>query len=716
MTERTVHAHRSPPGVNQLTGESPGSGVREPLLAVRGLVTTAGSGPQEIRLVDHLDLSINDGEFVAVVGESGCGKSMTCLSIGGLLPPGVQIATGSVRFVGQELTNLTRAQMRKVHGRYLGMVFQDPLSSLNPTMRIGKQIAEPLVVHRMARGQAALERSEELLDLVGFADPRRMAKAYPHELSGGMRQRVAIAIALACRPRMVIADEPTTALDATVQAQVLDLIKKIQRELNVGILFVSHDLRTVARVADRVLVMYAGRAVEMGTTSEVMRHPKHRYTQALLKATPGAGADRMGRLQQIQGSVPEPRAMPTGCRFHTRCAFADQQCVEAQPAASSEGTRQWWCWHPADASDVRATEASVSQGSRQPDELRSPGTVPLLDAKDVRKVFKVGVGGVLGRGASELVAVDAVSLRIDRTETLGLVGESGSGKSTLGRILVALEPFDGGSVCFEGSPLAGIGREQLRQLRKGFQMMFQDSYSSLDRHMRVEQILTEPLEIHRVGTARERSIAAAKMLDRVGLPASFAHRFPRELSGGQRQRVGLGRALMLGPKLIVADEPVSSLDVSVQAKVLNLMQDLQEAEGLSYLFISHDLAVVRYMASRIAVMYRGRIVESGPTEGIYRSPLHPYTRALLEAVDPMSARDANGEAVTEASTAGSSPGCPYRARCPYAADRCGEESPLLVQHGPYHAVACHYPLGPPLPIGVPAAEVSERIHGQGSHG
>lgn len=687
-----------------------------PLLVVKGLVTTSGYDQDAVRLVDGLDLSVDEGEFVAVVGESGCGKSITCLSIGGLLPSGVHIKAGSIQFAGQQMTSLTKAQIRRFHGRKLAMVFQDPLASLNPTMRIGRQIAEPLVVHRMAKGSAAQGRAEELLDLVGFAEPRRMARAYPHELSGGMRQRVAIAIALACRPRLLIADEPTTALDATVQAQVLELIKKVQREFNIGILFVSHDLRTVARVADKIAVMYAGQVVEMGPTVDVLTYPKHRYTEALLQATPGRVSANATRLQQIKGSVPEPRGIPAGCRFHPRCSFSNKECIDQHPRVTMQGTRRWSCWYPAETSIKPIAGQSDRVLPRRADRSPSTSGIALLEAQEVSKVFKIGSGSVFGRRGSEVVAVDQVSLRIDRNETLGLVGESGSGKSTLGRILVALETLDSGSVHFEGNAIEASGKGQLRQLRKRVQIMFQDSYSSLDRHMRVEQILTEPLEIHRIGSSQERAAAVARMLDRVGLPASFAHRFPRELSGGQRQRVGLARALMLGPKVIVADEPVSSLDVSVQAKILNLMCDLQEADGLSYLFISHDLAVVRYIADRLAVMYRGRIVETGPTEMVYGSPLHPYTRVLLSAADPLSAGAPQAETALDTNVERGTIGCTYRTSCPLATERCARELPMLSQRGPDRMVACHNAVTTPPRVAVADIGAPRPHHGERNHG
>jgi peptide/nickel transport system ATP-binding protein len=662
-----------------------------PVLEVAGLVTSATGRQRSLRLLDDVGLEVAQGEFIAVVGESGSGKSMLCLSIAGLLPDGVVVESGQIRLAGRDLLTLRPSALRRVRGRELSMVFQDPLSSLSPTMRVGEQIMEPLRIHKLASRAEARNRARELLDLVGFDSPQLIERKYPHELSGGMRQRVAIAIALACVPKVLIADEPTTALDATVQVQVLELLKRIQKELHLAVVFVSHDLRAVSHVADRIVVMYAGREVESGPAHTVIGNPRHRYTQALLSATPNIAIAAGGRIRPIAGSVAEPGRMPLGCRFNPRCHYATSRCTSEQPPLEGDNGHRWACWHPADS--LRIAVAAEGESIAVTPAPSTPAVVPLLSAETIRKTFRAPAQGIIRRRSSEVVAVDGVSLEIHSAETLGLVGESGSGKSTLGRILVALDKLDAGIVRFDGVDIFQLPTNALRSARRDFQMMFQDSYSSLDRRMRVAEIVEEPLAIHGIGAARGRRQVVAEMLERVSLPASAARRLPRELSGGQRQRVGLARALMLEPRLVVADEPVSSLDVSVQATILNLMQDLQAEKGLSYLFISHDLAVVRYMADRIAVMYQGRVVELGDAASVYSAPLHPYTNELLEAVEGRLNPRRRAIAATRTIDAPEGRhGCLYRNRCAFADQTCVVEIPKLEATKEGHAVACHHPL------------------------
>lgn len=674
--------------------------LKTPVLKVRQLTTSIRRNGTSVPLVDHLSITVGHGDLVALVGETGCGKSMTCLSIGGLLPRDVTIESGQIELNGRDMVSISPVEYRKLRGREFSMVFQDPLTSLNPTMRVGAQIMEPVLVHRLGSKREAASRATELLRLVGFEHPKDVANAYPHELSGGMRQRAVIAMALACVPKLLIADEPTTALDATVQAQVLELLKEIQSQLNLAILFVTHDLRIVSQVADRVTVMYAGREIESGVASNVMTHPHHPYTIALLGSTPEVAIAAGTRLEQIVGMVPEPANMPQGCRFHPRCAFADKLCASEEPLVTGTAQSRWACWHPREDTDLTPLAATPSiRPANRADESAPCGAFfpdqALIRANKIRRVFPVGKRSIFRGRCESVVAVDDVSLEIGRCETVGLVGETGSGKSTLGRMLVALEVLDGGSVQFDGVDLASIGKKELRQMRRRFQMMFQDPYSSLDRRMRILDIVAEPLVIHSVssGTAAERS--ASEMLDRVGLSSSLGRRFPRELSGGQRQRVGLARALMLHPQLIVADEPVSSLDVSVQARILNLMQDIQKEQQLSYLFISHDLAVVRYMASRVGVMYLGRLVETGDATSLYESPAHPYTKELLTAsvgrLDWLSHAQPRPTGLADNSRAG----CLYRERCQFADARCVTEVPRLMSYGRNRNVACHHPLAGP---------------------
>jgi oligopeptide/dipeptide ABC transporter ATP-binding protein len=679
------------------------------VLDIRGLTTTLRGRQGDQRIVEGVDLTVRRGEFVALVGESGSGKSLTCLSIGGVLPAGIEIESGEILLGGRDISRLSRRQMQDLRGRELSMVFQDSMTSLNPTMRVGQQIMEPLLLHKLASKAQAQARAVELLELVDFPRPREFAQLYPHELSGGMRQRVAIAMALAVVPKLLVADEPTTALDATVQTQVLRLLKDVQKRLGLSVLMVSHDLQTVSQVADKIFVMYAGTVVESGETDRIVQQPKHPYTAELLACMPAVALARHTRLRQIAGSVPERGQMPPGCRFHPRCARAEDQCRTVVPSAAGDRDQSWRCFHPIPsgtglspiAAATSVIERSPNSAETRPETAPVAGT-PLIEARDLVRRYRLRGHGPWGLGRSETVAVDDVSFELSPTETVGVVGESGSGKSTLGRLLVALEGADAGSVRFQGRELSRIRPRDLRRARRGFQMMFQDSYSAVDRRMSVADILAEPLVIHAIGDKATRASAVATMLDSVGLPRSAASRYPRELSGGQRQRVGLGRALMLNPNVIVADEPVSALDVSIQAQVLNLMQDLKSERALSYVFISHDLSVVRYMSDRIAVMYLGRLVETGPAAAVYQAPLHPYTAALLQAVNHDAGlrghtTDEQGEPDTTHTAIGRE-GCMYRARCPFADERCATERPPLVGVDGPRSVACHHPLR----IGSPA--------------
>lgn len=668
-----------------------------PVLKVTQLTTCTIGDTRTARIVDHLDLAINREEFFAVVGESGCGKSMTCLSIGGLLPPNVRIESGTVELLGKNLVSMSSKEINNLRGREFAMVFQDPLTSLNPTMRVGTQIMEPMLVHKLLSKRRAVLRVNELLGLVGFVQPRRIADAYPHELSGGMRQRVAIAMALACGPKLLIADEPTTALDATIQAQLLHLFKSIQKQMDLSILFVTHDLRIVREFADRVMIMYAGREAESGKTSYVLGAPRHRYTSALLACSPDMTTSTGMQLEEIRGAVPDPWHMPKACRFHPRCGFADKRCAIEAPRAIGDDYQRWTCWHPNVIDKPKPSVASELvwpiKREDQSQELRiDADRLLVLSVKNIRKIYRQRSRGVFERERTSLVAVDNVSLDVVRGETFGLVGESGSGKSTLGRMIVALERPDGGRIEFQGMDVTSLNGKELRRLRRHFQMMFQDPYSSLDRRMHIKDIVAEPFIIHALGSEVECERSVRSMLERVGLPPGVGSKFPRELSGGQRQRVGLARALMLSPQLIVADEPVSALDVSVQAKILNLMKDVQNENALSYIFISHDLSVVRYMADRIGVMYHGRIVEIGGADAVYRAPLHPYTKELIDATVARTDQACEIPVRAEHAEILMEEGCRYRTRCPFALDLCASEVPRLRFVGTNRAVACHRPL------------------------
>ncbi|WP_051940005.1 dipeptide ABC transporter ATP-binding protein [Phaeacidiphilus oryzae] len=725
------------------------------VLQVEDLTVRLNTSRGAVRAVTGVGLRLAAGETLGLVGESGCGKSMTGLALMGLLPGNGRTEAGSsVRLDGRELLGLPERQLRSVRGNEVAMVFQDPMTSLDPTKTIGYQVAEPYRLHRGASRREAAERAAEMLALVGLPRPAERLGDYPHQLSGGLRQRVMIATALVCEPRVLIADEPTTALDVTVQAQILELLGELRARLGMAMILITHDMGVVAGHADRVQVMYAGRTVESAATATLFSGMRHPYTAGLLASIPRLGARRDVPLPTIPGMPPDLVSPPAGCAFAPRCARASATCAEAQPPLSGEPRHLFACFHPVGAElpdagpqpDRRPRpQASAGLGARFPAALisapegqeiqgpegpgggtegadqrrgelrdrpaagpqpaaaevplapRGPEPPPLLEVVDVVREFGAG-----GRGR-RVHAVSGVSLTLRPGETFGLVGESGCGKSTLGRVIVGLERPDAGEVLLHGRPLSALRR---RGPRRDLQMMFQDPYSSLDPRMRVGAILREPLRIQRVGSAREQLARARELLDEVGLPAQALERFPHEFSGGQRQRIGLARALTLRPRIVVADEPVSALDVSIRAQVLNLMQRLQRSHGLTYLVISHDLAVVRHLADRIGVMYLGRLVEEGTGEDIYQRPAHPYTAGLLAAIpvpDPDPAARAAGSAPA-AAVRGELPspldppsGCRFRTRCAFAQEVCAAERPPMRAFGDAgtHRAACHFPLRPP---------------------
>jgi peptide/nickel transport system ATP-binding protein len=695
-----------------------------PLLDVVDLKTQIKLRTATVHAVDGLSFEVNSGETVGIVGESGCGKTMAAMSIMRLLPNSAYIAGGQVNFDGRDLAKLDDSELRKVRGNEIGMVFQDPMTSLNPTMTIGRQIAESVVLHRGVSKSAGLDRAAEVLDLVGLPRPRERLKDYPHQLSGGLRQRVMIAMALACDPKLLIADEPTTALDVTIQAQILSLLDRIKRDIGMGIILITHDLGVIAGRADRVVVMYAGQKIESAKTSELFKHVRHPYTEALLASIPKLDQDKTQPLYSIPGIPPDLRNPPPACRFAARCAFATDQCrQEVPPLAGSDPEHPFACFHPressaADISEVAAellVKAERSEALNEtfgselelatPDAAevaQDPDAEVVLEFRGVTKEFQITGGGLLQRKLGTLHAVTDVNLGIRRGETFGLVGESGCGKSTLGRMGTALELPTHGEIVFNGTDLAAISRRELREIRRDVQFMFQDPYASLDPRMRVEEIIAEPLNIAKRGSSSQRRQAVADLIEEVGLPKDAAVRYPHEFSGGQRQRLGLARAMALNPQVIIADEPVSALDVSIRSQVLNLMKRVQAAHNLTYIVISHDLSVVRYMADRIGVMYLGRIVEVGTGDDIYKRAAHPYTAGLLEAIPEPNPDVARQKALVEAPIKGELPspinppsGCRFRTRCPLAQDLCAAEVPPLRSFGGQHLAACHFPLQKP---------------------
>ncbi|NHZ69824.1 MAG: dipeptide ABC transporter ATP-binding protein, partial [Thermotogales bacterium] len=627
--------------------------MSETLLQVKELSVRIGTGDSAIRPVDAVSFEIRRGETFALLGESGCGKSMTALALLRLLPqPAGQIVGGSVRLNGDELLSLPENGMRAVRGGRIAMIFQEPMTSLNPVMTIGDQIAESLEQHKGLRGAQARQRVVELLDDVGIPDAARRYGEYPHQLSGGMKQRVMIAIALAGDPDLLIADEPTTALDVTIQAQVLELIRNLQKQRGMAVLLITHDLGVVSEMADRIAVMYAGQLVEQAPRSIFFGQAQHPYSHKLFAALPDS-SKRGERLTIIPGTVPLLNQTFYGCRFADRCERAWDICQrqvpdwfetasEQQGEAGVQGVR---C-HLADPTlsapasraagdDVTAQLAWTSAGSENALHPRAPSRrkrLTLLEVDELKVHFPIHKG-LFKRVVGQVRAVDGVSLSIAKGQTLALVGESGCGKTTVGKGILQLLKTTAGSVCFESVDLTQLNSKALRGRRSDFQIIFQDPYSSMNPRMSIVDIIEEGMIAQRIGSnSQQRRQRAEELLRQVGLRPEHIHRYPHEFSGGQRQRVCIARALAVDPKLIVCDEPTSALDVSVQAQILNLLRDLQRELGLSFLFITHDLSVVSYIADRVAVMYLGRIVEEGEVSEILEDPKHPYTQALLSAV------------------------------------------------------------------------------------
>ena len=647
-----------------------------------------------LHAVNGVSFSLERGETLALVGESGCGKSATAMSLTRLLPAGAARVSGSIRFLGDDLLTMSEPDLREIRGRQIAMVFQDPMSSLNPVRTIGIQMEEMLRVHlKMSRRQARA-RAAELLASVGIPSPARQLHAYPHQLSGGMRQRVMIAMAISCEPQILVADEPTTALDVSIQAQILELLRRVTEVHRTALLMVSHDLSVVAGLADRIAVMYAGEIVESGATGGVFAHPTHPYTLGLLACIPRLDSPRTETLRSIEGGLPDPHKTKVGCPFAPRCSFVMERCLVDPPVLEEKRPQQEAaCW--ADLSNARLESAQpigASSSTVPGRDQQSAAGGTLLEVAGLRVYFPLGAYVPL-RPRQMLRAVDGISFVVPRGHTLGIVGESGCGKSTTGRaILRLIEPTDG-AVRFEGREVTRMGDDELRRLRPRMQMVFQDPYSSLNPRLSVQAAIGEPLVVHDAPEKKALPERVAELLEMVGLPVRLADRYPHQLSGGQRQRVSIARALALRPSLIVADEPTSALDVSVRAQILNLMRELQVEHELTYIFISHDLSIIRHMSNVVAVMYLGKVVEIADRDTIYANPQHPYTQALLAVVpvpDPEVERKRRRAPIKGDIPNPAHPpeGCRFNTRCPLAFDRCFKEEPPLADLGRAHLAAC----------------------------
>ena len=681
---------------------------KSPLLEVSDLTVSFGSEAGPVRAVRGVSYAVRPGETLAIVGESGSGKSVSSLAVMGLLPSNAVI-TGSIRFKGTEMLGLSDKKLSKLRGSGISMIFQDPLSALTPVYTIGDQIAEAVRIHQDVNKNQAHDRAVELLDLVGIPNPRLRSGSFPHEFSGGMRQRAMIAMAIANDPDLIIADEPTTALDVTIQAQVLDVLQKAKEVTNAATVLITHDLGVVAGFADRVMVMYAGKPVEMAAVDDVFYHPRMPYTMGLLGSIPRMDVEEKEPLIPIEGTPPSLVNLPSGCPFRPRCPLAVEVCRTTEPPLdpTDRPQHQAACHRSMEIAQRQWSAADVFVRPELPPQegiLQMPreDRQVVLTLDDLYRAFPIRKGAVLRRTVGSVRAVDGVSLDIRQGETLGLVGESGCGKTTtIMEIMNLLKPQRGKIVVLgkETDTLKGADR---RKMRADLSIVFQDPMASLDPRMPIGDILAEPMWVQKIPDDRIKA-RTAELLEMVGLAPEHSSRYPAEFSGGQRQRIGIARALALDPKVIVLDEPVSALDVSIQAGVINLLDELKIRMGLSYLFVAHDLSVVRHIADRVAVMYLGRIVEIGTTKEIFSAPSHPYTQALLSAIplpDPIKERGRkrillSGDLPSPADVPS---GCRFSSRCFVFAEQLSAEEratckgvdPGLYELGGDHRAACHF--------------------------
>ena len=691
--------------------------MTEPLLEVTDLSVGFQTREGQVKAIRNLNFTLQPGETLGIVGESGSGKSTVALSILGLLPKNAKV-TGSVRARGRELIGLSEQSLSQVRGGTIAYIPQDPLSSLNPAFRVGWQVAEAIWTRQDVSKEQAHKRAVELLEMVGIPNAADRAERYPHEFSGGMRQRVVIAMAMANEPSIILADEPTTALDVTIQAQVLEALRAARDQTQAAVILITHDLGVVAGMADRVMVMYAGKAVETSPSDDVFYHPRMPYTLGLLGSLPRLDVGGQGPLRPIPGSPPSLVNMAPGCPFRPRCPLAFDRCETEEPALEHVGVEHAAaCFRSAELADVGVelfaptwtdtadfadsqAESAVLTAERngaapaQANGQRDEGRV--IQVTDLVKHFPIRGGGLIRHQVGEAHAVCGVSFDLHRHETLGLVGESGCGKSTTARTVLQLLKATSGSVRFEDHELTTQSRKELRPLRQQLQVVFQDPYASLDPRMPVGDIVAEPLHIHNRWSRETGPKEVSELFRMVGLNPEHRNRYPHEFSGGQRQRVGIARALALKPEVLVMDEPVSALDVSIQAGIVNLLEELQDRLGLSYLLIAHDLSVIRHICDRVAVMYLGKIVEIGTQNDVYDRPTHPYTQALLSAVpvpDPVVERQRQRILLTGDVPSADNPpsGCRFRTRCWKAQEICEQQDPELTDRGQGHPVACHFP-------------------------
>lgn len=654
------------------------------LLELKNLKTYFSTPEGTAKPVNGVDLTIHEGEIYSLVGESGCGKSVTALSIMQLLQkPAGYIESGEINFKGRNLVGISGSEMRKIRGKEISMIFQEPMTSLNPVFTVGEQIIEAIVLHEKASKKAAYDKTVEILRSVGIPSPEKRINEYPHQLSGGMKQRIMIAMALACNPSLIIADEPTTALDVTIQAQILDLLRERCKQNNISILLVTHNLGIVKNFADKISVMYAGKIVETASVKEMLSSPQHPYTKKLLKSLPSREA-RGKDLSVITGNVPAATKYGEGCLFQPRCPNATEECLKTCPSLKDVSfSHQVACFN-------NEAEPSTCMGSVQ--NLSNAETVEsketLIDIEKINVHFPIRAG-ILKKTVGYVKAVDDFSLKITKGKTTALVGESGCGKTTIGKALIQLVPVTAGKISMHGQPIINGKFIDINSIRKNIQMIFQDPYSSLNPRMRVCDLIQEG------ALARKRPLSKIELEDllvKVGLSKDILNRYPHEFSGGQRQRISIARALAVTPELFICDEATSALDVSVQAQILNLLRQIQKENNLTFLFITHDLGVVEYLADYIAVMYLGRVVEEGPVLEVLDNPKHPYTKALFDAVPRIDAETKKSTVVMQGdvpSPINPPSGCHFHPRCPFADEKCKQSYPPAIHASETHSYRCY---------------------------
>jgi peptide/nickel transport system ATP-binding protein len=654
------------------------------LLQIKNLNTFFSTPEGVSKPVNGVNITINEGEIYSLVGESGSGKSVTALSIMQLLQkPAGYIESGEIIFKGKNLVDLSGSEMRKIRGKEISMIFQEPMTSLNPVFTVGEQIIEAIVLHEKLSQKEAFDKTVEILRSVGIPSPEKRINEYPHQMSGGMKQRIMIAMALACNPSLIIADEPTTALDVTIQAQILDLLRERCKKDRISILLVTHNLGIVRNFSDTVGVMYAGKIVETATVNELLKNPKHPYTKKLLESLPSRWA-RGKDLSIISGVVPAPTKYGEGCLFQPRCSYATEECGQSCPSLKNiTDSHQAACFHSDEITPIQIEAISESSATALEQEQKM-----LIKIENVNVHFPIKAG-LFKKLVGHVKAVDDFSLKIMQGKTTALVGESGCGKTTLGKAIIQLVPISAGKVYFEEECIISDQKVDIHTIRENIQMIFQDPYSSLNPRMRVSELIQEGAIAHKKPLSTD---ALVELVSKVGLTGEMLNRYPHEFSGGQRQRISIARALAVLPEIFICDEATSALDVSVQAQILNLLRKIQKEENLTYLFITHDLGVVEYLADYIAVMYLGRVVEEGPVLEVLDNPKHPYTKALFDAVPRLDSKGQKEVLRIQGdvpSPINPPSGCHFHPRCPFADEKCRQDYPPVVNATESHAYRCY---------------------------